>query len=144
MNILVSQITEFALTAGLGLLVGMFFHAYHVIIKKAGLSRFFLYFFDLLIWLLMVIPVFLALLLINHGEMRGHVLAALLLGALAYRLYLWKRTQRIMSAMAEGLVNGCSWLFRTVCYPWTWTRRRMGSWYTAIFRRKHDDDDEVK
>jgi len=144
-NILVAQATEFALTAGLGLLMGMFFHAYHVIMKRTGLTRFLLYFFDLLIWLLMIIPVFLALLLINHGEMRSHVLVALVLGALVYRVYLWKRTQKLMSAVADGLARACSRAFRTVFSPWVRACRWARSWPQAVFRRnKGPDDDEDK
>ncbi len=145
MKLLVSQTTEFTLTVALGLLLGMFFHAYHVIMKRIGLGRFALYFFDLLFWLLMVVPVFLALLLINHGEMRSHVLVALILGALIYRMYLWKKTDKLMSAAAEGLTRVCSQVFRSLSYPWVNAYRSAKSQIWALFANyKGPDDEEIK
>lgn len=97
--------------------MGLIFHTYHLIIRKAGVGRILLYLLDSFIWLIMVIPVFLALLLINHGEMRVYVLIALGAGGVVYRFCVAGLIEKPLSFIAQVLVNGVRRVVSFLLYP---------------------------
>ena len=71
------QIKAFALTLFFGILMGLVFHYYLLIIRRGRVRRFPLYFFDLIIWIVILLAAFISLLIINQGEMRVYVLLAM-------------------------------------------------------------------
>lgn len=148
MNSLMTQFQDFFSTAVLGLLVGLVFHFYHLVIRMAGVGRFVLYFLDFLIWLVLIVLVFLALLLINHGEVRVYVLVALVLGGLGYYLYLSRLTAKPLQFGASSLVSGCRFLGRLLLRPVIELKNRISGFLSGLLLRasqgQGDEDDEDK
>lgn len=138
MDGLMIQMQEFLSTAALGLVVGLVFHTYHLVVKKAGVGKILLYLADLLIWIVLIMLVFLALLIINHGEMRAYVLIALALGGIIYRFFLVPVLDKPLSWLADVLVSGCRRLFGMLFRPVIMAGRNI----LARFRPPPGDDGE--
>lgn len=85
---LLDQIQSFILTLLVGVLVGLIIHYYQLTIRKSRLNKYFLYFIDFILWILIMGVIVICLLLINMGEMRIYVILALLAGILVYHRYL--------------------------------------------------------
>ena len=148
MNSLMTQFQNFFSTVVLGLMVGLVFHLYHLVIRMAGVGRFFLYLLDFFIWLILIVLVFLALLLINHGEVRVYVLVALASGGLVYYLYLSRLTAKPLQLGASSLVRGCRFLGRLLFRPVIELKNRISGFLSGILLRarqsEENDDDEDK
>jgi len=83
-SIIYTQIEMFVFTLILGILTGLIFHLYQLLIKRARVSKFLGYFLDFTVWLFILLLVFVAMLWINEGEMRIYVLIAILAGVFLY------------------------------------------------------------
>lgn len=141
MDGLMVQAREFLSTTLLGLLVGVVFHAYQLLIKKAGVGRFLVYLADFLFWLVLIVPVFLALLIINHGEMRIYVLISLGLGGLVYRFWVARVLDRPLSYGAGLVVNGCHWLLGRMVSPLAAAGQAFLTRFRPVPNGDEDDED---
>jgi len=123
------QIQELAVSIGLGMLVTFMLQVYQLALFRLKVARWYAWSWDLLFWLIAVGVVFASLLVVNGGEVRAHILLSLLAGAVLYRIYLYRRLQKIavwLSAPLAMLLGGLYWLL-------TWPQR-LGQ------RLRHRDD----
>ncbi|MDD3023136.1 MAG: spore cortex biosynthesis protein YabQ [Syntrophomonadaceae bacterium] len=123
MSGLLTQFKSFGLTLVLGVLAGGIFHYYQLTIRKARVSRYFLYVIDLILWIFMLLLVFASMLLINQGEMRLYVLIALLGGILIYYHYFSSSFYRTQSRMADFTVSRLAFVFRKSKQPFLWAAK---------------------
>ena len=84
MSELLFQIQSFVLTMVLGVVAGMVFQFYQLLVRRARVGKYSLYLMDFFLWMLMILLIFAAMLFINQGEMRVYVLVALVAGILIY------------------------------------------------------------
>ncbi len=103
---LLTQIKAFGLTLILGILTGGIFQYYQLTVKSARPGKYSLYLLDFILWLFLILVVFMAMLLINQGEMRIYVLLALIIGAFIYYRYLWQRFLQPLSHAAQSTTAG--------------------------------------
>ncbi len=108
-----AQVEAFMLTLILGILAGMIFHLYQLTIKIMRLGQCGLFLMDLIIWLVMIVVIFAALLIINQGEMRVYVFIALVGGIILYRQsmaeYFRKPLQSAANITVESLRTVTAW-----------------------------------
>jgi len=129
MNGVLFQLQAFVLTSLLGVVAGLIFHFYQTTIRKAGVNRIILYVFDVIIWILMIIIVFLAMLFINEGEMRVYVLLALIAGIILYYYKLTRLTGNAVNKGAEAIVKVIGWIleliFNPILYAVRWVKEEI-------------------
>lgn len=101
---LLAQIKNFGCTIILGLLVGLIFNYYQLLIYYLNPLRWLLIVLDLILWVLLIGIVFGLLLWINLGEIRVYVFIALLTGIIIYYKKIAPRFNKRLSAIAR--MNG--------------------------------------
>ncbi|MGI6413349.1 MAG: spore cortex biosynthesis protein YabQ [Syntrophomonadaceae bacterium] len=99
------QIKAFALTLLFGILMGLVFHYYLLIVRRGRVRRFPLYFFDLIIWIIILLAAFISLLIINQGEMRVYVLLAMACGVGVYFKLFAGIIAPVMTLMADATIG---------------------------------------
>ncbi|MGR6837176.1 spore cortex biosynthesis protein YabQ [Syntrophomonas erecta] len=133
------QVESFILTMVLGIVTGTIFHLYQSIVRRARIGRGPLYFMDFLLWLLMIVVVFAAMLFINQGEMRVYVLIALLTGIIMYHYYFANRFDNSMKTIADRFIKGLAFVVRGVIRPVKRLRLSIRLWFKG---RKEPPPDE--
>ena len=99
------QVQYFLRTVGLGLLLGLAFHFYWLLLRAARPSRRLITLTDALFSLFLLLLIGGALLLINAGEVRFYVWLALLLGGWLYRKWLFERLAPGLEKLCRGIVR---------------------------------------
>lgn len=112
-----SQIQAFALTLILGILAGIVFQFYQLTIRQAKLGKYSLYLMDFILWIIMILLIFLAMLGINQGEMRIYVLVALLIGIIIYHQRIASSLEAPVSQAAQVTISAFSFLVNGVKRP---------------------------
>lgn len=111
------QIKAFALTLLFGILMGVVFHYYFLIIRRGRVRRFPLYLFDLIIWIIILLVAFISLLIINQGEMRVYVLLAMACGVVIYLKLFAGLLGSVMGFMADTTVTAIGGIKFVVLKP---------------------------
>jgi len=137
------QVQAFFFTMVMGCFAALILNFYQILIRKAGVARWMLYFLDLLFWVLMVMLVFIGMLCINQGEMRYYVLIALISGGAVYYQTLSGRCAASLSRLAEGTIAGFALLTKVLYYFPRDIMYRVKK-IAVIHRRKNEDEDEEK
>jgi Ca2+/Na+ antiporter len=75
----------------------------------------------------LILVVFVALLLINQGEIRIYVFIALLAGVFVYYRYLWQRMTRPLSHTARATVAAYATILGWGQRPWGWLKTYIKS-----------------
>jgi spore cortex biosynthesis protein YabQ len=101
---LFAQIHNFVLTLLLGVIAGLIFHFYQLLIGYARINKYLLYVCDFIVWIIMLVLVLIGMLLINQGEMRVYVLIALIIGALVYFQMLANKLKEPLARVAQALL----------------------------------------
>lgn len=104
-----TQLAVFALTVGIGLLLGLLFDCYRVARGRLRPGALATLLGDLLFWLVALIVTFALLVVGNWGELRLYVWVGFLLGAFGYRLLLSRRVVRLLLGVAvvcERVIGG--------------------------------------
>lgn len=140
MSGLLSQIQSFLLTTILGVVAGMVFQFYQLLVRQARLGRYSLYLVDFILWLLMILVIFLAMLMINQGEMRIYVLVALLTGIIIYYHYLGARLEAPISRIARFTISAFSFLGGGVKRPFVALRGGLRQMANRWKRPPNPDD----
>jgi len=122
---LFAQIKAFSQTLILGILVGVIFHYYHLVVSRARIGKYSLYILDFLLWIFMVFVVFMSMLLINLGEMRLYILIALLTGILIYYYFFSHRLKNFLSTAAQVTINIFSALVKNTKKPFVLILRQI-------------------
>ncbi|MGE5381624.1 MAG: spore cortex biosynthesis protein YabQ [Methylocystaceae bacterium] len=119
------QISELTVSLGLGMLVALMLQVYQLALFRLKAARWFAWGCDLLFWLLAVALVFVALLLVNGGEVRAHILLALALGAVLFRIYFYRRLQKVAKWLSVPLVITLGGIYSALTWPHNlWIKRR--------------------
>ena len=106
------QVQYFLRTVGLGLLLGLVFHFYWLLLRAARPSRRMLTLTDGLFSLFLLFFIGGALLLINAGEVRFYVWLGLILGGWLYKQWLSTRLAPGLSRAARGITRSGKWAVR--------------------------------
>lgn len=114
---LLMQIKAFGLTLGLGVITGAIFQYYQLTVRSARPGKYSLYLLDFILWIFLIMVVFVAMLLINQGEMRIYVLLALVAGVFVYYRYLWHRLMQPLSHAGQTTAAGFDALFNLLQKP---------------------------
>lgn len=101
--VLVSSVT-------LGWVTAAFYHFWRELTRPGRRNRLWTAVCDLLIWLLLLPPVFAGLVLVNNGQLRLYVLLLLLLGASFY----YRFCARWLGRFWRGCLNGLGGMLRLV------------------------------
>lgn len=117
MSELLFQIQSFVLTAVLGVVAGMVFQFYQLLVRRARLGKYSLYVMDFFLWMLMILLIFAAMLFINQGEMRVYVLIALVMGIIIYHHYLGPTMEGPVSTLAQLTISAFSFLIGIIKRP---------------------------
>lgn len=125
MNGLFSQLQTFILTGLLGIIAGLIFHYYQLTVRKARLSRYFLYILDIILWIFMLTLVFSVMLLINQGEIRFFILLTLLAGIIVYFRFFSSRFANLVSKGASGTVLIVASFSRLLSPPLVWLKKLL-------------------
>lgn len=122
MNGLLFQLQTFILTGLLGIIAGFIFHYYQLTVKKARLSKYFLYILDVILWIFMLTLVFAAMLLINQSEIRLYIVLTLLAGVIVYFRCFSARLSKFVSKGASGTVFIVASFSRLLRPPLAWIK----------------------
>ncbi len=137
------QLKAFFFTMILGLCSAVILHYYQLLIRNAGVAKFYLYILDLIFWVLMVMVVFMGMLYINQGEMRSYVLIALFIGGVIYYQALSGMCKGFLLKLAGSTIAAVKLLVKVFfCFPRDIIYRIKKM--VIIHRRKDDDHDEEK
>lgn len=98
------QVVTFAVTIGLGLLIGFGYDLLRAARRFIRFSRLTQFFADFFFWLCMTLLVFAVLLLSNWGEVRAYVFLGLGLGGTVYWLLFSKPCLRAVIRIIEGFI----------------------------------------
>jgi spore cortex biosynthesis protein YabQ len=128
---LLFQIQSFVLTAVLGVVAGMVFQFYQLLVRRARLGKYSLYVMDFFLWMLMILLIFAAMLFINQGEMRVYVLIALVVGIIIYHHYLGPTMEGPVSTLAQLTISVFSFLIGISKRPVL----ALGHWLKGLTRR---------
>ena len=109
---LFAQIEAFFLTSILGIATGMIFHYYQLSVRYSRVGKYFLYILDFFLWIFMILVVFIAMLIINQGEMRIYVLIALLTGIIIYYRGLSGRIEPLLNKISRKSVSFLANIYR--------------------------------
>lgn len=131
MSELLFQIQSFVLTAVLGVVAGMVFQFYQLLVRRARLGKYSLYVMDFFLWMLMIMLIFAAMLFINQGEMRVYVLVALVAGIIIYHRYLGPTMEVPISHGAQLTISIFSFLIGFIKRPVL----ALGSWLKGLAKR---------
>lgn len=131
MSELLFQIQSFVLTSILGVVAGMVFQFYQLLVRGARLGKYSLYVMDFFLWMLMILLIFAAMLLINQGEMRVYVLVALVVGIIIYHRYLGPTMEVPISHGAQLTISAFSFLIGLIKRPVL----ALGSWLKSLTKR---------
>lgn len=118
----ISQVQTFALTVGLGLLIGFGYDMLRAVKKFTRPSRTILFFADLFFWIVMTAVVFFALLSNNWGEVRAYVFIGLATGGLFYTLTLSRPIYRLLITVLAFIQKICL----TVARPFIYLAGKIG------------------
>lgn len=99
------QMWLLVLTILAGILIGLFFDVFRVAGKFLRPSRRVLFFGDLLFCLLAAVFVFLFLLVVNRGEVRGYIFIGLLTGWILYVLFFSRKIFRLMVLSVSAFLS---------------------------------------
>jgi spore cortex biosynthesis protein YabQ len=138
---LLFQIQSFVLTAVLGVVAGMVFQYYQLLVRRARLGKYSLYVMDFFLWMLMILLIFAAMLFINQGEMRVYVLIALVVGIIIYHHYLGPAMEGPVSTLAQFTISTFSFLIGIIKRPVL----VLGNWLKGLTKGSKDpppNDDE--
>jgi len=128
---LLFQIQSFVLTLVLGVVAGMVFQFYQLLVRSARLGKYSLYIMDFVLWLLMILLIFAAMLFINQGEMRVYVLVALVAGIIIYHRYLGPAMEGPVGRAAQLTITTVSFLTGLVMRP----GRALAGWLKGLIKR---------
>ena len=131
MSELLFQIQSFFLTAVLGVVAGMVFQFYQLLVRGARLGKYALYAMDFFLWMLMILLIFAAMLFINQGQMRVYVLVALVVGILLYHRYLGHTMEAPVSRAAWLTLGAGSFLTSLIKRP----VRALAGWLRNLVKR---------
>lgn len=131
MSELFFQIQSFVLTLLLGVVAGMVFQFYQLLVRRARVGKYSLYIMDFFLWMLMILLIFAAMLLINQGEMRVYVLIALVAGIIIYHRYLGSTMEAPVSRGAQLTITVFSFLIGIIKRPLL----ALSSWLTSLVER---------
>ncbi|MGE5552999.1 MAG: spore cortex biosynthesis protein YabQ [Betaproteobacteria bacterium] len=137
---LIAQVAVFALTIGIGLLLGLLFDFYRVVRGRLRPGRFATAVGDLLFSLTATGVTFALLIVGNWGELRLYVWVGFLLGALSYRLFLSRTViswlVALFTLVGRILAAVAGHLARLLRLPGEWNRRFWRrSWLGQALRR---------
>ncbi len=143
MSELLFQIQSFVLTMILGVVAGMVFQFYQLLVRRARVGKYSLYLMDFFLWMLMILLIFAAMLFINQGEMRVYVLVALVAGILIYHHYLGPTMEAPVSRGAQLTISAFSILSSLIKR----SIRALAGWVKGLAQRGKgppptDDDGE--
>ena len=130
MSELLFQIQSFVLTAVLGVVAGMVFQFYQLLVRRARLGKYSLYVMDFFLWMLMILLIFAAMLFINQGEMRVYVLIALVVGIIIYHHYLGPTMEGPVSTLAQLTISAFSFLIGIIRRPVL----ALGNWLKDLMK----------
>lgn len=133
------QIAELVASLGLGMLVAFMLQTYQLALFRLQVARWFAWSCDFLFWLLAVGLVFGSLLGVNGGEVRVHILLSLLLGAIIYRFYFYRRAQGLARVLSVPLVVILGGVYLALTWPQR-LRQRLGSANDESDDDTFDDD----
>lgn len=120
------QIQELMVSIGLGMLVAFMLQIYQLALLRLKVARWYAWTWDLIFWLFAVVVVFASLLAVNGGEVRAHILLSLLVGAILYRIYLYRRWQRLTGWLSAPLAVFLNGIYHLLTGPKRlWQRIRM-------------------
>jgi|LSQX01.1.fsa_nt_gb spore cortex biosynthesis protein YabQ len=128
---LLLQIQSFVLTAVLGVVAGMVFQFYQLLVRRARVGKYSLYVMDFFLWMLMILLIFAAMLFINQGEMRVYVLIALVVGIIIYHHYLGPTMEGPISTLAQLTITAVSFLFGIIKRPVL----ALSNWLKGLIKR---------
>lgn len=131
MSELLLQIQSFVLTAVLGVVAGMVFQFYQLLVRRARVGKYSLYVMDFFLWMLMILLIFAAMLFINQGEMRVYVLIALVVGIIIYHHYLGPTMEGPISTLAQLTITAVSFLFGIIKRPVL----ALSNWLKGLIKR---------
>jgi len=127
---LLFQIQSFLLTLVLGVVAGMVFQFYQLLVRGARLGKYALYIMDFFLWMLMILLIFAAMLFINQGEMRVYVLIALVVGIILYHRYLGQVMEEPVSQAARLTIGIASFLTGLIKRP----GRMVADWFKGLMK----------
>lgn len=114
-----TQLKDFILISLLGVALAVVFHLYQRILVNAKTKGIVIRISDLLIWMILIVVVFAALLVINHGDLRFYVILGLIAGGLFYASYLIRKTNRFVDKVALGVAVMVKSVIRIISKPIT-------------------------
>ncbi len=114
---LLAQIEAFFLTALLGILAGLIFHFYQLLIRCLKLKKYSLYVMDFFLWVAMIGIISVGILLINHGEIRIYVFISLVLGIIIYFKKFSKYTSLVLQKFAVAVITAFRGLAGLLLWP---------------------------
>lgn len=112
----IEQIQTFALTVGLGLMIGFCYDLIRAVRAYKRFSRGTQFFLDLIFWLLMTLAVFVALLASNWGEVRAYVFIGLITGGIVYTVAFSRFIHSLMVKALGALIGLVCFLARPVIW----------------------------
>jgi len=133
------QINELVVSMGLGMLVALMLQVYQLALFRLKVARWFAWSWDLLFWLLAVGLVFTSLLVVNGGEVRAHILLSLLLGAVLYRIYFYRRLQGLARSLAAPLAITLGGIYFVLTWP-QYLKAKIRAAKAAADEDNFDDD----
>ncbi|MGI6467622.1 MAG: hypothetical protein GXZ09_09635 [Syntrophomonadaceae bacterium] len=139
---LLAQIKPFVLTLLVGLITGMVFQFYQYSMALSSCSRWLLYMFDFLVWVLILLLVFALLLIINQGEIRIYIILALFGGILLYFQTIAPKTQPLIRRAAKTSVYGIRAMAGKAALPWRWLKKQALSWAEQMRKKMEGDEEE--
>ena len=131
---IVEQVQTFALTVGLGILIGFFFDCVRAVRSCIRFSRKTEFFLDIVFWFIMTMLVFVSLLSRNWGEVRAYIFIGLITGGLFYALTLSRPLYNFMIKVLAALRRLAFFLARPLIYLLA-TARRLLQWVKRIIGR---------
>ena len=137
---LLAQIKPFVLTLLVGLITGMVFQFYQYSMALSSCSRWLLYMFDFLVWVLILLWS-LPLLIINQ-EIRIYIILALFGGILLYFQTIAPKTQPLIRRAAKTSVYGIRAMAGKAALPWRWLKKQALSWAEQMRKKMEGDEEE--
>lgn len=120
---LLAQLEAFFLTLILGILSGMIFHYYQLLIRSIRLRKYSLYIMDFFLWMAMICVISVGILLINQGEVRIYVFIALVLGIIAYFQKIARRTSPLLQKTSKATLAVLRKTFHLLRWPFQRLRK---------------------
>lgn len=114
------QISELVVSLGLGMLVALLLQVYQAALLRIKVARWYAWSWDLIFWLIAVSIVFTTLLGINGGEVRAHILLSLLMGAVIYRVYFYRRLAKATGKVSTPLALTLRSIYQLLTWPGRW------------------------